>query len=1306
MIRALCSGASPLRPYRPTPGFCRSGFTDSMPPPLLGTRPIASDGAPRFWTATIRPLLLVCLVLTCTAGEAATVLRGRIEAAPAGLTVAVGESGIEDPALERGRLISAPIGSDGSFAIAVPTACEQYVVTILRGDTMLFGRSHVKPGSDLGTITLPKGGGSIEGGINLPDGKPLAQAKLQLWRKHDNSCTHWSLAQRLNADAEGTFAITDLSHGVWAVSLDAPEWAPTRRDVTVGTGLAVVELLAKPASSVTGTVKDAAGKPVAGATVSDGGRRTATSAADGTYSLGGLGEGSIRLRATAPGLALADNVPVEAKLKLGAATTADLVLLRSGSLRVTVTLEDATAALPKEVQVELDHSGRGGHDSKPVALVDGVARLADLGAGGYQLQVKAVGTGMARLPVTITSDQELAVEVRLPKVYAYAGTLTLPEGIDRSKISVSGWVETGGERMNFSSHAEAEVDAEGRFRFAALETGTLRMSIKAPGCVPQTHRITVGPGGESDGTFALARGGAVRVRVVTADGKPVTGARARLDGPGDEDWNAESGDDGVAVLDGVADGEFKLTVDHDEWRPYSGKLAVPGDKAETVITLEAGLAITGTVLDADGKPIAEAYVNAWLMRSGNGEYNSRSGQSAADGTFRLAGLRQGTWQLSAHADGGTVAQLKAVAAGASGVKLQAKAMADLAITVLRPDGTPLPDLALSVDPEDGQDQQLTTGKDGRAIAKLRRGGTWQLKAKPEGFATVQRNGTIPAEGAVEALEIRLDSGHTLRGRLLGDDGKAVPGLQIGVSRQVGRGRERFGGAPDNVTPDGEGAFAIAELTPGPMVLTVVTGANRGQLLQRDVLIPAVGEPAALELRLPALGAIAGKLREAGGKGRASVMIMDPAARIQLWSEVGADGSFRIAPVPVGTYTVMAHLSRGEDGGRQLSASCTVTAGADTSVELGDGPASNGGQRVAGSLTLPEGVKGKMRLTLLPDPDRPLTAAGMAGFGGGANTEVAEDGSFSFASVAKGRHLLHLTVHDSDGWQPGAAWRTEITVADQPLELNLTPRGLTVPVRVLDLQGQPVEGAMVTAIPGEGSAIRRWTSSAQGTTAADGTASVRWLQGPMVCSLMVHHSQHGRLVRQDVEVRSGTAVVELRYAKQIALQGTVTAPAGAVIHLVVRSPDGFVRQDTMADEKGVYAFTEEERLQPGTWDVWAVAVGCAVAHRRIELAADAADATADFTLAPGGRIALRAHGGTPIGLEPVVRDEAGSVLVRPRLAWEKAQQPQLVIAPLEADGSGEIDGLPVGRWTVSVPGAKPVTVEVTAGVSTTADLRLE
>jgi len=1251
-----------------------------------------------------RTLLLLGLVTLGAAGEAATVLRGRLDPLPeAGLTVAVAKHGAEDQDGADGRLASAAVGADGAFSVAVDKSCDQYAVTVLRGSQVLWGRSHVKPGSDLGAIALPKPGGGIEGTVNGPDGKPLAGAKLRLWRKHDNSCEHWTLGQRLTADAEGGFALPGLSQGVWGVSLDMTDWAPTRRDVTVGAGSAIVELMAKPAAVVAGTVKDASGKPVADATVGDGDEHTTKTAADGTYRLGGLGEGEIRLRANAPGLALTDNAAVEVKLAVGKTVTADFTLQAAGSLKITVTMADPAATLPGEVQVELNHSGRGGHDEQTVPLKDGIAVVADLGPGGYQLQVKAKGTGMARVPVTITSGQELAIAAVLPRVYAYAATLTVPEGVDRAKIEVSGWVEAEHRGdMSFSSHAEAEVDAEGRFRFPALEAGNLSLSLKAPGCIPQNHRIAVGPGGESEGSFALARGATLRVRVKGPDGKPIAGANVSIDNNDGSDWNAETGEDGLATLDGLIDGKLDLTVEHDEWRQHKAKVTVPAAE-EVAVALEAGLSISGNVLDADGKPIAEAYVSAYMPR---GDGNHRSTQSGADGAFRLAGLKPGVWQLSAHADGGTVAQLKAVAAGAKGVKLQAKALADLVIHLLKPDGTPAAGVALTLDPEDGQNQQLTTDKEGKATARLRRGWTWRLSGKPEGFVAIACNGTVPLDGAVPVLELRLDTGRTLTGSLLGHDRKPVPGLSVALSRQVGR--RGHDGRTETAQPDAAGAFTLAGLAPGPCVLVVTSAGNHGQLMQQDVLIPADGEPARLELVLPPCGAIAGKAPAGLGKVSGNVMVYAPAARVQLWSELAPDGSFRLAPVPAGSYTVMLHLAsgRGDEESAPLNATCTVTAGADAIVAFAAAQPAADRQAVRGTLVLPEGVTGKARLQLMPDPDRAVTASSVAAFGNGANAMAGDDGAFTFPAVAKGRYLLHVQLHGDEGWQPLAGWRTEITVGEQPLELNLVVRGVTVPVKVLDPQGQPVEGANLTAVPAEGGALRRWIGSAQGITAADGTGTARWLEGPTVCDLMVFHQEFGRFIRSGVAARAGMAPVELRFAERVALTGKVAAPAGAVVRVVARSPEGFLREDVTADENGAYAFAEDERLHPGTWDVWAVAPGCAIAHRRLELTAAA---TADFALVAGGRIAVRvqaAAGKSALGLEPTVVGADGAPLLRPRLPWEKNQLPELVIAPLEADGSGEIDGLAPGRWTVSVPGAKPVTVEVTAGATATAELRLD
>lgn len=1250
-----------------------------------------------------RVLLLLSCLLALTASEAAAPLRGLLSGPrPAGLGVAVAKHGAEDPALPAGRLASGEIGADGAFAIAA-SGEDQYAVTLGRDGLVLWGRSHVKPGSDLGTITLPEADGGLAGSVSGADGKPLPGVRLRLWRKHDNTCDHWSISQRLDADGKGGFVLSGLTRGIWAVSLDDPAWAPTRSEITVGGGVASLALVAKPAAALAGTVRDEAGNPVAGATVGDDEHST-TSAADGTWRIGGLGAGEFHVRAHAAGLALPDNAPVEAKLTLGGTATVDLILHRTGSLRVTVRQADPAAALPTKVRVELERSGRGGYDRTEHPLAEGALRLPDLAPGGYQLQVAGDGTGTARVPVTITAGQEGTVEAVLPRVYAYAGTLTLPEGVDRTKIEVSGWVEiarNGEDGFSSSNHHEAEVAADGSFRLPTLEAGTLRLSLKAPGCVPQSHRIAIGPGGESEGTYALARGATLRVRI-TADGKPLPKATARLDGPGDEDWRAESGDDGVAVLDGVADGAMKLTVEHDEWRPHSAKLELPLGEPELAVPLERGLAITGSVLDADGKPVAEAYVSAWMTRGRDS--NHRSGRSAADGTFRLAGLAPGTWRLSAHADGETLAQLAAVAAGASGVKLQARGKATLEIVVLRPDGTPATGLALTLDPENASNQTLTTGADGRATAALHRGQAWRLAARPEGFSALARSGTVPSEGAIPAVELRLDAGRTLRGRLLGHDGRPVPQLGVAVARQAGR--RRGGDADASAQPDDQGAFVIAGLTPGPLVLTVTAASGRGQLLQQDVLVPAVGDPPVLELVLPALGSISGRLRDPpANKERANIMLANPLGRVHLWAEADAEGGFRFPQVPVGSYAVVGYRMGPDGGGTQASANCTVSIGTDSVVELGAAPTAGDRRQLRGSIALPEGITGSARVTLVADPDRPVTATTVAGMRGGPNATLGEDGTFALPAVAPGRYLLHLSVMGGSGWQPNGNWGYDLTVDDDPRELALAPRGLTLPVRVLDPQGVPVGEAQVTAIPREGQLMRRWVSSATGTTGEDGSATVRWLAAPAVCDVLVFHQTLGRFELPEVAVRPGMPPLELRFAERVALRGTVGAPAGAIVHLVARSPDGFVRQDVTADENGSYAFTEDDLLHPGEWDVWAVATGCAVAHRRLTLKTAA---TVDFTLVAGGRIVLQVQGDathSPLGCEPEVRDAAGEVVVRPRLAWEKAQRPQLVVAPLEADGSGEIDGLAPGRYTVGVADAAPVTVEVQPGTTTVARLRL-
>lgn len=1239
----------------------------------------------------IRLPLLFCLALAAVAGEA-TVLRATWAGCSPGLTAVVVKHNEEDHAAADHRLATAAV-ADGAWSIPVATACESYALLVLRGEQVVWARSHLDPGEDLGAVRLPAEDGTLEGSVGSADGKPLAGICLRLWRKHDNSCSHWTRGPAIVADAEGGFALGSLARGTWGVAIEDGAWTSARREVTVGGGTAVVELVAQPGAVISGTVKDAQGAPVAGATVRLDGR-SVQSAANGTFSLGGFESGKVDVRASAPGLALPDNAPREVKVVAGATASCDLVLQPTGSLRIALSADDPAFALPATVKVELEHRGQGGYEPREVPVAAGVAVLAEVAPGAYRLEVAAPGAGTARQPLTITSGAESAVEARLPRVYAYQGRLALPEGIDPASVTVRGGVEVQqGDSSSWTMHERTKLGADGVFRFAALEAGVLNLSFTAKGCVPQEHRIQVGPGGETEGSFALTRGRTVAVVVRDPAGKPLAGVRVTIDA-GRLDWDAETGEDGVANLDGVADGPAELKIDHDEFVPHQAKITVDAACAPEV-AMQTGLAITGTVLDADGKPLAGARISAW-GRSVDGSQN-RSATSAADGTFRLAGLRAGTVRLNVHHDGDTVVELDAVAAGAQGVRLQAKGKTTLTIVVTGPDGAPLPGIALTLDPQGAPNQELVTDAQGRATVELRRGVRYRIYGKPEKFRAVQRSGQVPETGEVAAVAISLDQGRSLRGTLLGQDGKPVAGMTI----QVRSYRERESENPA-ATPEADGAFALDGLPPGPCQIAVVFG-DRHQILQRDLLIPATGEVPALALRLPGLGTLVGKLPGVDGKRRAMVAAADPVARVHAWGEVGADGAFRIENLPQGDYTVTAEVEGADGSERQLRAVCQVRAGAEASAVFAEPPPASATQRVAGHLdrTAP-GCEGDIRLTLVPDA--PATFGALQNQNQ-LNAQVGEDGTFAFPAVPAGPYILFAQLQGKERAER-SMWRSRIAVADRPLDLRLVPRGLAVPVRALDPAGQPLPGVWLTAIPDEGDFVQRRADSAMGQTGADGTAQVRWLDGPAMCSLMVRHNQHGQFVLPGLAVRPGMAPIEVRFAERAELRGTVAAPSGAVVHIVALMGDGMAQDEVVADEAGAYVFADGDRLHPGTWDLYAYAGGCAVGHRRIELSAAAAGI--DFALVPSGRIVIRTivpAGRSAAGLAPEVRDARGEEVVRPRLVWLKRRYPQVALAPLEADGSGEIDGLAPGRYTVTLPGAEPVAVEVVAGETAVAAPRL-
>lgn len=182
--------------------------------------------------------------------------------------------------------------------------------------------------------------------------------------------------------------------------------------------------------------------------------------------------------------------------------------------------------------------------------------------------------------------------------------------------------EPGKPRVNIWDH-EAKTDAEGRWHCdvvpAKLDDVWLRLSH--PDFASDTmYGTTPKPSLESlrdrSGVMVLKKGITVEGRVLSADGKPVAGAKVAQ---GSDRWGSHYPDTttdeaGRFRFANSRAGEMILTVQAKGFSPDLRKISVAPNQAGVDFTLEPAHRVSGQVVDAQGKPVAGAFVAADTWR--------------------------------------------------------------------------------------------------------------------------------------------------------------------------------------------------------------------------------------------------------------------------------------------------------------------------------------------------------------------------------------------------------------------------------------------------------------------------------------------------------------------------------------------------------------------------------------------------------------------------------------------------------------------------------------------------------------------
>ena len=618
------------------------------------------------------------------------------------------------------------------------------------------------------------------------------------------------------------------------------------------------------------------------------------------------------------------------------------------------------------------------------------------------------------------------------------------------------------------SRHTATTDDQGKATIKGVRPGWVSVNVAKAGYAVNGGFTTVGAAGAT-GTLAvtLHAGFPVSGRVVDDTGKPVAKARvavANVFGFSADDKPVDTDAKGEFALAAVPAGRHTLSVRDGEHAPAQSPPVNVVDRAVSgvEITMKAGGTISGTVIDADRKPVAFAAVRAQSTGNTNG-WNDTFRQVTTDkaGAFEIRGLGRMTLQL--RAESATAASKVTTVdldkeAGKTGVTLQLDISGVIAGVVVDNAGAPVPEVQVNAFTDmwgGGGSQDVALA--GMSSATTDGAGAFAIHGLPDGAYrlwaargnTRQRDwgqAGVAAKVGDKGVRITLQSPGSLKGEIRIDGVSAPPKLAlVEVGFQAS-------------TPVTNGTLAIDDLSPGQYEITF-RGTEFAELVKHDVKIEP-GKTTDLGTVTVTRGRrLTGKVVDtngnpiAGAKVKVALMLFsldgadEQMANIETQSGVRSaisdtDGQFSVIGLtPKATNVAADHPDQGR------STAIAVPEGKDdpppvTLVLHGYGS-------IAGKVVM----KGK--------PQNGITVSATAKGATAQATFVQTDdtGSFAFAKIPEGQIVLGAIMQTGGGMSIKSTSVTVTVVARKPTTVTID-----IPVGTIALQitPKPTAGATLDA----------------------------------------------------------------------------------------------------------------------------------------------------------------------------------------------------------------------------------------------------
>jgi protocatechuate 3,4-dioxygenase beta subunit len=643
---------------------------------------------------------------------------------------------------------------------------------------------------------------------------------------------------------------------------------------------------------------------------------------------------------------------------------------------------------------------------------------------------------------------------------------------------------------------------------------------------------------------------ASRTLVVTLDrGKPLTGrvlaettghgipgASVRLD-------DSEAFDLGGPELETSTDDEGYYSFSHAPERTVwiravaDGRAArlmrgenpaVTGDAVPTVLEevwLPEGGRVSGCVVDADGKPVAEANVLITAVDGvvGRNRYPTMKARSDDTGCFELDGVSAGTrYRVHAKAEGHSPAVVGpfTIEAGTvlDDVSVILRTGAALRLRLVGPDEQPATDVTIHFESEEDQPSDpsarysvMTTASgeieaddDGWLTLRRLLPGTFTVRVEPDGWVGLRREGVVLTEGETTDLgALSVEVGSVLAGRVVDRDNEPVAGARVSA-----RWRDLRGNYSREAISGSGGSFSIAGLPEHSMTLDASAD---GFASWRLAEAKAGGE--GIVVTLDRQGALRGKARLAEGGVPSSFSARAFQGHGSGESSArggGTAGRFEISGLDPGSYSVEI-VSPGRAPGRVHG------------IKVRGGAVSD-----AGEILLESGLALRGRAVRDDNGAAVPGARVRLDHGAGPSSWDHEPGYARAVSDARGTFALDglepvrytLTLDHPEFAPVQQSVDLTAEAASEDLEIRLSSGG-EIHGTVVDADGLPVTGAFIYMMRGTRGFDRRMaTSRADGTFRLSRLAAGTYL---LVQSRSRARDSFGSQMKT-VEVRNGEVTV--------------------------------------------------------------------------------------------------------------------------------------------------------------------------------------